>query len=113
MISTQQIASRRVFQAAGIIFLLCGIFGKFGALLTMMPKPVLGGIVVISFGMVTSVGLSSLQFVNLSSGRNLCIIGLSLLLGLMIPSYLEKRKGVINTGIKHLIRNGEYIIMLH
>lgn len=93
-----KIASRRVFQAAGIIFLLCGIFGKFGALLTMMPKPVLGGIVVISFGMVTSVGLSSLQFVNLSSGRNLCIIGLSLLLGLMIPSYLEKRKGVINTG---------------
>lgn len=93
-----KIASRRVFQAAGIIFLLCGIFGKFGALLTMMPKPVLGGIVVISFGMVTSVGLSSLQFVNLSSGRNLCIIGLSLLLGLMIPSYLEKRKGVIDTG---------------
>lgn len=76
----------------------------------MMPKPVLGGIVVISFGMVTSVGLSSLQFVNLSSGRNLCIIGLSLLLGLMIPSYLEKRKGVIDTGIKHLIRNVKYLI---
>ncbi|XP_062596493.1 solute carrier family 23 member 1-like isoform X2 [Saccostrea cucullata] len=93
-----KIASRRAFQAAGIIFILCGIFGKFGALLTMMPKPVLGGIVVISFGMVTSVGLSSLQFVNLSSGRNLCIIGLSLLLGLMIPNYLNKRKGVINTG---------------
>ncbi|XP_061189683.1 solute carrier family 23 member 1-like isoform X2 [Saccostrea echinata] len=95
-----KIASRRAFQAAGIIFILCGIFGKFGALLTMMPKPVLGGIVVISFGMVTSVGLSSLQFVNLSSGRNLCIIGLSLLLGLMIPNYLNKRKGVINTGNK-------------
>ncbi|XP_048746232.2 solute carrier family 23 member 2-like isoform X2 [Ostrea edulis] len=93
-----KIASRRVFQAAGIIFLLCGIFGKFGALLTMMPKPVLGGIVVISFGMVTSVGLSSLQFVNLSSGRNLCIIGLSLLLGLMIPSYLHRNNGAIRTG---------------
>ncbi|XP_022342795.2 solute carrier family 23 member 2-like isoform X1 [Crassostrea virginica] len=93
-----KIASRRAFQAAGIIFLLCGVFGKFGALLTMMPKPVLGGIVVISFGMVTSVGLSSLQFVNLSSGRNLCIIGLSLLLGLMIPSYLQTRNNIINTG---------------
>lgn len=69
----------------------------------MMPKPVLGGIVVISFGMVTSVGLSSLQFVNLSSGRNLCIIGLSLLLGLMIPSYLQTRKNIINTGKKHSV----------
>jgi nucleobase transporter 1/2 len=91
-----------VFQAAGIIFLLCGIFGKFGALLTMMPKPVLGGIVVISFGMVTSVGLSSLQFVNLSSGRNLCIIGLSLLLGLMIPTYLQRNNGAIKTGNQRL-----------
>ncbi|KAK3085448.1 hypothetical protein FSP39_003460 [Pinctada imbricata] len=93
-----KVASRAAFVTAGIIFLLCGIFGKFGALLTMMPKPVLGGIVVISFGMVTSVGLSNLQFVNLSSGRNLCIIGLSLLLGLMIPRYLQKNKDAINTG---------------
>jgi len=37
--------------------------------------------------MVTAVGLSTLQFVDLSSGRNLCIIGSSLLIGLMVPRY--------------------------
>ena len=91
-------ASRRAFQAAGIIFLIAGICGKFGALLTLMPDPVLGGIVLVSFGMVTSVGLSNLQFVSLSSGRNLCIIGSSMLIGLMMPRYLAANPGCIQTG---------------
>lgn len=88
-----------MFQYAGIIFLICGLFGKIGAVLTMLPDPVLGGTVVLSFGMVTSVGLSTLQFVDLSSGRNLCIIGSSLLIGLMVPKYLEENKNAIQTGI--------------
>ncbi|XP_060081994.1 solute carrier family 23 member 1-like [Ylistrum balloti] len=97
-----KVASRGAFVAAGIIFLLSGVFGKFGAILVMLPDPVLGGIVVISFGMVTSVGLSNLQFVDLSSGRNLCIIGSSLLIGLMAPKYLNDNPGVINTGVNEL-----------
>lgn len=95
-------ASRRVFIYGGFIFLICGLFGKVGALMTMLPDPVLGGTVVLSFGMVTSVGLSTLQFVDLSSGRNLCIIGSSLLIGLMVPRYLEENEHVINTGNSEL-----------
>ncbi|XP_033731827.1 solute carrier family 23 member 1-like [Pecten maximus] len=97
-----KVASRGAFVAAGLIFLICGVLGKFGAVLVMLPDPVLGGIVVISFGMVTSVGLSNLQFVDLSSGRNLCIIGSSLLIGLMAPKYLNDNPGVINTGVGEL-----------
>ncbi|XP_063422626.1 solute carrier family 23 member 1-like [Mytilus trossulus] len=95
-------ASRRVFQYAGIIFLICGLFGKVGAVLTLLPDPILGGTVVLSFGMVTSVGLSTLQFVDLSSGRNLCIIGSSLLIGLMVPRYIEENANVIDTGNSEL-----------
>lgn len=91
-------ASRRVFIYAGFIFVICGLFGKVGAILTMLPDPVLGGTVVLSFGMVTAVGLSTLQFVDLSSGRNLCIIGSSLLIGLMVPKYLAENKDAIKTG---------------
>ncbi|XP_069120624.1 solute carrier family 23 member 1-like [Argopecten irradians] len=97
-----KVASRGAFVAAGLIFLVSGIFGKFGALLVMLPDPVLGGIVVISFGMVTSVGLSNLQFVDLSSGRNLCIVGSSLLIGLMAPKYLGDNPHAINTGVSEL-----------
>nr|KAG5698738.1 hypothetical protein BaRGS_008512 [Batillaria attramentaria] len=92
-----KVASRWAFLAAGGLFLLSGVVGKFGALLTMIPDPVLGGIVLVSFGMVTAVGLSTLSFVDLSSGRNLTIIGSSLLVGLMIPEYLAKDPDAINT----------------
>ncbi|KAJ8306918.1 hypothetical protein KUTeg_015002 [Tegillarca granosa] len=97
-----KVASRRVFVCAGIIFFICGIFGKFGAALTMLPDPILGGVVVISFGMVTAVGISTLQFVDLSSGRNLCIIGSSLIIGLMVPRYMSQHKNAIDTGVIEL-----------
>ncbi|XP_041371986.1 solute carrier family 23 member 1-like [Gigantopelta aegis] len=93
-----KVASRSAFVTAGVIFLATGIIGKFGAVLTMMPDPVLGGIVVVSFGMVTAVGLSALSFVDLSSGRNLCIIGCSFLVGLMLPVYFKKYPDAIQTG---------------
>ncbi|XP_060599136.1 solute carrier family 23 member 1-like [Ruditapes philippinarum] len=93
-----KVASRRAFQVAGLIFLICGLCGKFGALLTMLPDPVLGGIVLVSFGMVTAVGLSNLQFVSLQSSRNLVIIGSSLLIGLMAPKYIISNPGCIKTG---------------
>ncbi|KAL8596351.1 hypothetical protein ACOMHN_024311 [Nucella lapillus] len=95
-----KVASRWAYFTAGLIFLASGLCGKFGALLTMMPDPVLGGIVLVSFGMVTAVGLSTLSFVDLSSGRNLTIIGSSLMIGLMIPEYLKKNPDAIDTGSK-------------
>lgn len=98
-----QVASRRAFQVAGLIFVLCGLCGKFGALLTLLPDPVLGGIVLVSFGMVTAVGLSNLQFVSLQSSRNLVIIGSSLLIGLMAPRYISANPGCIKTGTVHSV----------
>ncbi|XP_076437316.1 solute carrier family 23 member 1-like [Babylonia areolata] len=93
-----KVASRWAYFTAGLIFLVSGLCGKFGALLTLMPDPVLGGIVLVSFGMVTSVGLSTLSFVDLSSGRNLTIIGSSLMIGLMIPEFMKKHPDAIDTG---------------
>ncbi|CAH1781302.1 unnamed protein product [Owenia fusiformis] len=93
-----RVASRLTFQMAGLIFILCGIFGKFGAVLTMMPDPVVGGIVTVSFGMVISVGLSNLQFVQLNSTRNQCILGLSFMMGIVIPRWLYQSPGAIRTG---------------
>jgi nucleobase transporter 1/2 len=41
------------------------------------------------FGMIVSVGLSNLQFVNLNSARNLFILGFSLFMGLSVPEYFS------------------------
>ncbi|KAL8609049.1 hypothetical protein ACOMHN_059862 [Nucella lapillus] len=93
-----KVASRWAYLAGGLIFLVCGLCGKLGAFLTTMPDPVLGGIILVSFGMVTAVGLSALSFVDLSSGRNLSIIGSSLMVGLMMPKYFEDHTHAIDTG---------------
>ena len=78
--------------------IILALFGKFGALFSTIPKPVIGGVFCCMFGMITAVGISNLQYVNLNSVRNLYIIGFSLILGLVIPNYIETNPKTIETG---------------
>jgi nucleobase transporter 1/2 len=78
--------------------IILALIGKFGALFSTIPDPVIGGIFCCMFGLITAVGISNLQFVNLNSVRNLFIIGFAIIMGLVIPDYLGKNEGVIDTG---------------
>lgn len=49
--------------------------------------------------MITAVGLSNLQFVDMNSSRNLFVLGFSMFFGLTLPNYLDSNPDVINTGI--------------
>ncbi|WAQ93785.1 S23A2-like protein [Mya arenaria] len=49
-IGVTKVASRHVFIATGVIYILFGIFGKFSALFISIPYPVLGGAIVVMFG---------------------------------------------------------------
>lgn len=51
-----------------------------------------------SAGMITSVGLSNIQYVNMRKTRNLCALGLSLFLGLWIPKWVSANTEHITTG---------------
>ena len=53
--------------------------------------------------MIVAVGLSNLQYVDLNASRNLCIIGLSLLLGLSLPWWLKANPEAINTGMNFVL----------
>ena len=81
-----------------MIFL--SILGKFGALFATIPNPIVGGVFMVMFGMITAVGISNLQFVDLNSSRNLFILGFSVVFGMALPYWLSKpeNKGIINTG---------------
>lgn len=50
--------------------------------------------------MLSGVGLSNLQFVNMNNSRNLFIVGSALFVGLAVPTWIEKNQGKnpINTG---------------
>lgn len=92
-----KVGSRRVIQYGAAIMLLLGLVGKFSALFASLPDPVLGALFCTLFGMITAVGLSNLQFVDLNSSRNLFVIGFSIFFGLVLPSYLKSNPLV--TGI--------------
>ena len=88
-IGLTRVGSRRVVQAGAVMMLFLGVLGKFGALFTTIPQPIVGGMYCAMFGMIASVGLSNLQFVDLNSGRNLFIVGFALFMGLSIPEYFS------------------------
>jgi nucleobase transporter 1/2 len=86
-IGLTRVGSRRVVQTGAVIMLVLAAFGKFGALFTTIPQPIVGGMYCAMFGMIASVGLSNLQFVDLNSGRNLFILGFAIFMGLSVPEY--------------------------
>ncbi|XP_036168399.1 solute carrier family 23 member 1 isoform X3 [Myotis myotis] len=94
-----KVGSRRVVQYGAGIMLVLGTIGKFTALFASLPDPILGGMFCTLFGMITAVGLSNLQFVDMNSSRNLFVLGFSMFFGLTLPNYLESHPGAINTGI--------------
>jgi len=91
-------ASRRTYQCVGVLLVVAGVMGKFGALLSCIPAPVLGGIVLILFGMIISLGLGYLESVRLHSTRNMVVLGVSFSVGMALPSWIKTNPGVINTG---------------
>uniref|UniRef100_A0A8B9K6E4 Solute carrier family 23 member 1 n=1 Tax=Astyanax mexicanus TaxID=7994 RepID=A0A8B9K6E4_ASTMX len=97
-----KVGSRRVVQYGALIMFLLGTIGKFTALFASLPDPVLGGMFCTLFGMITAVGLSNLQSVDLNSSRNLFVLGFSMFSGLMLPNYLETHPGSIKTGVPEL-----------
>ncbi|WAQ95015.1 S23A1-like protein [Mya arenaria] len=97
-IGVTKVGSVRVVQVGGIVMLLLGCLGKFGALFATIPAPVIGGMFMVTFGMVTAVGITNLQYVDLNSSRNIFILGLSLFFGLSAPFWVANNPTAINTG---------------
>ncbi|XP_061478407.1 solute carrier family 23 member 1 isoform X2 [Rhineura floridana] len=94
-----KVGSRKVVQYGAGIMLILGTIGKFTALFASLPDPILGGMFCTLFGMITAVGLSNLQFVDMNSSRNLFVLGFAMFFGLTLPNYLDSRPNAIDTGI--------------
>ncbi|KAK2842698.1 hypothetical protein Q5P01_012898 [Channa striata] len=88
-----KVGSRLVLQTTGIIMIILGIFGKFGAVFITIPDPVIGGMFLVMFGMIAAVGISNLQYVDLNSSRNLLILGFSTFSGLVLPTWFRSNPG--------------------
>ncbi|MFT5069677.1 MAG: uracil-xanthine permease, partial [Candidatus Paceibacteria bacterium] len=93
------VMSRHVVTIAGVIMLICGLLPKVGATIASMPFPVLGGGVIVMFGMVAAAGMNVLTEVSMTR-RNMIIIAISLTVGLglnLVPTAVQYLPGIWNT----------------
>ncbi len=81
LVSMTGVMSRHVVTLGALFLILCGLVPKFGAVVASMPITVLGGGVIIMFGMVTAAGVSMLSEVKWNR-RNMVIFAISLSVGL-------------------------------
>ena len=91
LISLTGVMSRSVVTLGAIFLVICGLVPKVGAIVSSMPISVLGGGVILMFGMVISAGINMLSDVRWN-GRNMSILAISLSVGLglkMVPESLQ------------------------
>jgi len=69
---------------AAVLAIVMAFFGKFNAILQSVPVPVMGGIMMLLFGSVASIGLKTLiaARVNMDEPRNLVIVSTVLVCGI-------------------------------
>jgi len=81
LVAMTGVMSRHVVTFGAIFLVLAGLFPKVGALITTIPIEVLGGGVIVMFGMVAAAGISMLADV-VWNRRNMVIFAVSLSVGL-------------------------------
>ncbi|WP_418961559.1 nucleobase:cation symporter-2 family protein [Streptomyces tritici] len=82
LVALTRIRSRFVVALAGVFLVVMGLLPPVGALVSLVPQPVLGGAGVVLFGSVAVAGLRTLAKADLSAGSNAIIVAVSLALGI-------------------------------
>jgi NCS2 family nucleobase:cation symporter-2 len=99
------VVSRYVVAIGGAFLLIAGLLPKLGAVVSGIPNSVLGGAVVIMFGMIASAGIKMLSSIDFNK-RNMLILAMSLATALGLPAqeglyaaYSENARAIIESGL--------------
>lgn len=101
---------RPIYWAAGLLMAM-GLLPKIGALVTIIPTPVLGGAMLVMFTMIAVQGIKTLVKVDLSDNNNILIIAISVGLGLGVTIYPQFFKNLPAT-VQLFLSNGIVITSL-
>ncbi len=91
LISMTGVMSRHVVTIGALLLILCGLIPKVGAAVSTVPINVLGGGVIVMFGMVAAAGVNMLSDVTWNR-RNMVIFAVSLSVGFglqLVPEALQ------------------------
>ncbi len=81
LVAMTGVMSRHVVTIGALFLIICGLSPKLAAYVNTVPFPVLGGGVIVMFGMVASAGINMLSDVNWNK-RNMIIFAVSLTMGI-------------------------------
>ncbi|TCO70789.1 uracil-xanthine permease family protein [Rhodovulum euryhalinum] len=102
LIAMTGVMSRHVVTIGALFLIVCGLVPKVGAIISTIPIEVLGGGVIVMFGMVVAAGISMLSDVNWNR-RNMVIFAIALSVGLGLQlepravQYLPETLGILMT----------------
>jgi uracil-xanthine permease len=83
LVAITRIKSRFVVAAGGVMLILFGLSPFLGAVVNVIPLPVLGGAGIALFGSVAASGVRTLSKVSYDSNNNLIIVAVALSMGLL------------------------------
>ncbi|KRK71703.1 nucleobase:cation symporter-2 family protein [Lacticaseibacillus nasuensis] len=92
LVQLSGIKTRKPVIFSAIFLVILGLLPKIGALATIIPDPVLGGAMLVMFGMVAVQGIRMLQQVDFHDDKNLLVAAISIGLGLGVtvqPSIVQ------------------------
>ncbi|KAJ0097626.1 hypothetical protein Patl1_28335 [Pistacia atlantica] len=101
-INITKVASRRAVEIGAAFMILFsfvgvrstgidfGLLRKIGAILASIPLALAASILCFMWALLVAMGLSTLQYSQSASFRNIMIVGISLFLGLSIPAYFQQ-----------------------
>ena len=104
LVSMTGVMSRHVVTIGAIFLIICGFIPKVGAIINTVPINVLGGGVIVMFGMVAAAGVNMLSGVNWNK-RNMVIFATALSVGLGLQLVPEALQHVPST-LKILLASG-------
>lgn len=85
-----KVANRRVVEVGAVFLIFFSFIGKVGAILASIPQALAASILCFIWALIVALGLSTLQYTQTASFRNMIIVGVSLFLGLSIPAYFQQ-----------------------
>jgi uracil-xanthine permease len=90
LISLTGVASRNVVRTGAVLLIGISLLGKVGALVATLPSPVIGGAYIALFGTIGALGIQVLLRADMTSQRNILIVGFSFLMALGLPGWMEQ-----------------------
>ncbi|XP_042408726.1 nucleobase-ascorbate transporter 11-like isoform X3 [Zingiber officinale] len=84
-----KMASQKALELGAVPLILFSFVGKVGALLASIPLALVASVLCFTWALIVALGLSTLQYTQTRSSRNIIIVGFTLFISLSVPAYFQ------------------------